>query len=151
MAILSKFLDKEAVVLDELRLSTPKTKEIAGVLKAIKIGKKATETGERDITLFDTTVLIGTAGLDQNVYKSARNIEGVKVLPTAEFNCYTVLKQKRLVLTRAALDALKNPEAAKAAAKSATPATPEPELVRRGRAGERLEWKKNKKTARAKK
>ena len=58
------------------------------------------------MTLLDTTVLIGTAELDPNVYKSARNIEGVKVLPAAEFNCYTVLKQKRLVLTRAALDAL---------------------------------------------
>jgi large subunit ribosomal protein L4 len=106
MAILSKFVDQEAVILDELTLSAPKTKEIATILKAIKIGKKTTETGEKDVTLADTTVLIGTAGLDTNVYKSARNIEGVKVLPAAEFNCYTVLKHKRLVLTRAALDAL---------------------------------------------
>ncbi len=29
------------------------------------------------------------------------------MLPTAEFNCYTVLKQKRLVLTRSALEALR--------------------------------------------
>jgi large subunit ribosomal protein L4 len=106
MAILSKLLDKETVVIDELAMSAPKTKEIAGVLKAIKIGKKTTETGEKDVTLADTTVLIGTDKLDPNVYKSARNIDGVKVLPAAEFNCYTVLKQKRLVLTRAALDAL---------------------------------------------
>src|SRR5437016_1145288 len=109
MAILSKFLDKEAVVIDELALTAPKTKEVAGVLKAIKIGKKATEKGEKDITLLDTTVLIGTAGLDPNVYRSARNIDGVKVLPAAEFNCYTVLKHKRLVLTRAALEALRKP------------------------------------------
>src|SRR5215471_6779140 len=107
MAILSKFLDKEAVVIDELALAAPKTKEIAGLLKAIKIGKRATETGEKDVTLLDTTVLIGTDKLDPNVYKSARNIEGVKVLPAAEFNCYTVLKQKRLVLTRSALEALR--------------------------------------------
>jgi len=106
MAILSKFIDQQAVVIDELALNAPKTKEIAGVLKAIKIGKRTTETGEKDMTLLDTTVLIGTAKLDPNVYKSARNIDGVKVLPAAEFNCYTVLKQKRLVLTRAALDAL---------------------------------------------
>lgn len=106
MAVLSKFLDKQALVIDDLTLSAPKTKEIAGVLKAIKIGKKVTEKGERDVTLFDTTVLIGTEKLDPNVYKSARNIEGVKVLPAAEFNCYTVLKQKRLVLTRSALAAL---------------------------------------------
>jgi large subunit ribosomal protein L4 len=106
MAILSKFLDKEVVVIDNLALAAPKTKEIAGVLKSIKIGKRTTENGEKDVTLLDTTVLIGTDKLDPNIYKSARNIDGVKVLPAAEFNCYTVLKQKRLVLTRAALDAL---------------------------------------------
>jgi large subunit ribosomal protein L4 len=106
MAILSKFLDKQAIVIDELALNAPKTKEMAGLLKAIKIGTKTTETGEKTLSLLDTTVLIGTAKLDPNVYKSARNIDGVKVLPAAEFNCYTVLKQKRLVLTRAALEAL---------------------------------------------
>jgi large subunit ribosomal protein L4 len=135
MAILSKFLDKEAVILDELTLAAPKTKEITGVLKAIKIGKKTTEAGDKDISLADTTVLIGTAGLDANVYKSARNIEGVKVLPAGEFNCYTVLKQKRLVLTRAALDALLKPEAPKSGeAKPA--ANGEAGVVRRGRAAE---------------
>jgi large subunit ribosomal protein L4 len=106
MAILSKFLDKEAVVIDDLALSAPRTKEMAGILKAIKIGKRTTEQGEKDVSLLDTTVLIGTEKLDANIYKSARNIDGVKVLPAAEFNCYTVLKQKRLVLTRAALNAL---------------------------------------------
>jgi large subunit ribosomal protein L4 len=108
MAVLSKFLDKQAVIIDDLTLAAPKTKEIVGVLKAIKIGKKTTEQGDKDVTLFDTTVLIGTEKLDPNVYKSARNVEGVKVLPAAEFNCYTVLKQKKLVLTRSALEALRN-------------------------------------------
>ena len=142
MAILSKFLDKEAVVLDELSLAAPKTKEVVGVLKAIKVGKKTTEAGDTDVTLADTTVLIGTAGLDPNVYKSARNIPNVKVLPAAEFNCYTVLKQKRLLLTRAALDALVNPPAKEKAA--AAPKAAEPERVRRGRAGE---FQKRKKAA----
>lgn len=141
MAILSKFLDKEAVIVDELSLAAPKTKEIAGVLKAIKIGKKATESGEKDITLLDTTVLIGTDKLDLNVYKSARNIEGVKVLPAAEFNCYTVLKQKRLVLTQAALDALRKPPE-KAAAEKKAPEAAEESRVRYGRAGEIQKRKK---------
>jgi large subunit ribosomal protein L4 len=41
------------------------------------------------------------------LHKSARNIRGVELLPVAQFNAYTVLKQKRLVLTRAALDELR--------------------------------------------
>ncbi|WP_088259408.1 50S ribosomal protein L4 [Fimbriiglobus ruber] len=122
MAILSKFRDGEVVILDELAIGAPKTKEITGVLKAIKVGKKTVKTVkdgqeqsvEKDVTLFDTSVLITTAAYDENVYKSGRNIDGVKILPATELNAYTVLKQKRLVLTRAALDVLlkKEPEAA---------------------------------------
>jgi large subunit ribosomal protein L4 len=108
MAILSKFRDNEAVIVDELSLAEPKTKEMAGILKSLKLG--------------DTTCLIGTAQLDPNVYKSARNIEGVEVMPAAQFNCYTVLKQKRLVLTRAALDELRKPKAAAGAEAAAAKA-----------------------------
>ncbi|MEO2090444.1 MAG: 50S ribosomal protein L4, partial [Gemmataceae bacterium] len=61
----------------------------------------------KDVTLLDTTVLIGTDKLDSTVYRSGRNIDGVKVLPAAEFNAYVVLKQKRLVLTKAAFEALR--------------------------------------------
>jgi large subunit ribosomal protein L4 len=59
------------------------------------------------VTLLDTTVLIGTDKMDAAVYKSGRNIEGVKVLPAAEFNAFIVLKQKRLLLTKAALESLR--------------------------------------------
>ncbi|HMF13124.1 MAG TPA: 50S ribosomal protein L4 [Gemmataceae bacterium] len=93
MAILSKLQDQEAMVLDELTLSEAKTKHVAGLLKALKLN--------------DTTCLIGTAGPDATVYKAARNIPGVEVHPTKDFNAYTVLKQKRLVLTRAALEELR--------------------------------------------
>ncbi len=110
MAVLSKFADGEAVIVDDLGITAPKTKTVVSLLKAVKLGKKVTKKGdeavETDVTLADGSVLIGTDKLDPNVYKSARNIPGVEVLPAAEFNCYTVLKQKRLVLTRAALDAL---------------------------------------------
>ncbi len=116
MAILSKFMDGQVIVLDDLPETAfpeangkriPQTKVVASLLKAIEVGKKATEQGEQSVTLLDTTVLIGTDGLNQLVYRSARNIEGVKVLPAAEFNCYTVLKQKRLVLTKSALESLR--------------------------------------------
>lgn len=129
MAILSKFIDNEAVVIDDLSLAAPKTKEIIGVLKAIKVGTKATESGDKDVTLLDQSVLIGTNGIDQNVYKSARNIDGVKVLPAAEFNCFTVLKQKRLLITKAAFEALRNP-----VKPAPAPKVEEAPIVRRGRA-----------------
>ena len=58
--------------------------------------------------------------------------EGVKVLPAAEFNCYSVLKQKLLILTQAALDFLRKPAIEKTTT-SAAPETEE-ERVRYGRA-----------------
>ena len=136
MAILSKFRDGEAVIVDDLTFAAPKTKDMVAVLKAIKAGKKTVtkgdETVETDIFLADTTVLIGTGGYDLNVYKSGRNIETLKVLPAAEFNAYTVLKQKRMVLTRAALDFLLG-NGKPAEAKSETAKDDEPRQ-RRGRA-----------------
>jgi large subunit ribosomal protein L4 len=97
MAILSKFQDNEALILDELTLNEVKTKQIAGLLKALK--------------LQGTTCLLGIKDYDKNVYLSARNIPEVKVLPASQFNAYMVLRQKRLVLTRAALDQLRQPPA----------------------------------------
>ncbi len=93
MAILSKFQDQEAVIIDDLKIGEVKTKQVATVLKALK--------------LHGTTCLIGIDKLDPTLYKSARNIDGVCVAPTSEFNAYTVLRQKRLLLTRAALDVLR--------------------------------------------
>jgi large subunit ribosomal protein L4 len=93
MAILSKFQDQEALVVDDLTLPEAKTKQMAGVLNALK--------------LKGTSCLVGTAGRDDVLYKAARNIPGVEVQPAKELNAYTVLKQKRLVLTRAALDELR--------------------------------------------
>ena len=126
MAILSKFTDGEAVILDDLAIAAPKTKDMVAVLGKVKVGTKRVKSGEggetveKTLTLADTTCLIGTAAYDANVYKSSRNIQGVKVLPASEFNAYTVLKQRRLVLTRAALDVLTELGKAKAAKKSAT-------------------------------
>jgi large subunit ribosomal protein L4 len=104
MAVLSKLADREALVIDDLSLPQPKTKEMAAILKALNLS--------------GTSCLIGTAGLDQamqqNVYRSARNIRNVELMPANEFTAYTVLKQKRLVLTRAALDHLRKNKKAKA-------------------------------------
>jgi large subunit ribosomal protein L4 len=108
MALLSKFADGEAMIIDDFGVAAPKTKDMAGVLKAIRIGTKTTEAGaEKPKTLLDTTVLISTGGIDAAVYKSARNIEGVEVLPASDLNAYMVLKQKRLLLTKAAFESLK--------------------------------------------
>jgi large subunit ribosomal protein L4 len=93
MAILSKFQDQEAIIVDDMALTEIKTKKVADILKALNVGSD--------------TCLIGTAGINPTVYKSARNIRGIEVLPTSDLNAYAVLKQKRLLLTKAALEELR--------------------------------------------
>jgi large subunit ribosomal protein L4 len=105
MALLSRFQDQETVVIDDLALSEPKTREMVGILKALN--------------LRGTTCLITTAGHDPVVYRSARNIGGVEILPAAELNAYQVLRPKRLLLTRAALEELRQKNGKKAEAGTA--------------------------------
>lgn len=94
MALAAKVRDDEILVLDKLEFGAPKTKEMAGVLKTLGV------VGE--------SVLVATAGHDANVYKSARNIERVSVSASADLNALALLKSKKLVITTAALDALKS-------------------------------------------
>ncbi len=93
MALLSKFDDAEALVIDDFGLEAIKTKEMVGILNALGLA--------------DSTVLIGTDGIDETVYRSARNVAGVAVLPVQQFHTYIVLRQKRLLLTPSALEVLR--------------------------------------------
>jgi large subunit ribosomal protein L4 len=101
MAILSKLADKEAIVIEDLTAVEPKTKEVAGILKALKLN--------------GASCLIGTAGLDKQaqstLHLSTRNIRGVELMPASQFKAYTILKQKRLVLSKAALEELRSKKA----------------------------------------
>lgn len=93
MAIRSKIDDGQVVVVDQLAFEEPKTSRMAGVLKALGLN--------------GVTTLVATAGTDGVVYKSGRNLAGVTVQPVRELNALSVLKPKRLVVTREALDRIK--------------------------------------------
>ena len=125
MAILSKFQDNEAIILDDLALTEVKTKQVVGVLKALTKALEpkpaAAAEGEKKPVKKRMTWLIGIAGLDKNIHLSARNISELEVMPTDQFNAYTVLKQKRLVLTRSALEALRKVGKEKTEAPAAAP------------------------------
>lgn len=105
MAIRSKIDDGEVVVVDRLEFDEPKTSRMAGVLKALG--------------LEGTTTLVATADQDAAVFKSGRNIEGVSVYPVRELNALEVLKPKRMLVTRAALDRIKDGSFAATAATAA--------------------------------
>lgn len=92
MALLSKFQDGQAVLLSEWQCAGPKTKVVADALKALGVAGQS--------------VLVATNGLEANVWLSGRNIEGVHVLPAGDLNAWLLLRQRNLVITVAAMDAL---------------------------------------------
>ncbi len=124
MAILSKLQDGEVVVVDDLKVGQIKTKEVAGVLKALLAAslkaKAPADAPDKDAWLKEAikkdrkTWLVGIPALDPVLYRSARNIAGVEIQPTSQFNTYTVLRPRRLLLTKAALEALRKPKSGEA-------------------------------------
>ena len=87
-ALTSKVADNNMIVLESLELAAPKTKEMVNVLNAFEAKK----------------TLIVTAESNENVYKSARNIQGVAVLPVNNINVYDLLKFEKLIITKEAVN-----------------------------------------------
>ena len=88
----SKVLENELVVVDSLPLKDIKTKEMVKALSNLKVEGKA---------------LIMLPEKNENVQKSARNIEGVKTTLVETINVYDLLKYSKLVVT---LDTVKKLE-----------------------------------------
>jgi len=91
-AILAKAKSGTAVIVDGLKLDAPKTKQLAGILKAMKIERGA---------------LLATAKSDANLYKSGRNIPTLEMKLVQDVNAYDVLVARTLVITPDAFKALK--------------------------------------------
>ena len=109
MAIASKIEDQQLVIINELNLSAPKTKQMAGILKALK--------------LEGNSLLVATDQYDVNVYKSARNLPSVSVSYAGELNALSVLTPRLLLVTKSALDKLKQQSAGSSAEPATTGAT----------------------------
>ncbi|MCI9016763.1 MAG: 50S ribosomal protein L4 [Clostridia bacterium] len=88
----SKVLENKITVLDNINLSEIKTKNMVNALESLKI------TGKTLIMLPEK---------NENIQKSARNIEGVKTSLVNTINVYDLLKYNNLVIT---LEAVKKIE-----------------------------------------
>ncbi|MFV1964114.1 MAG: 50S ribosomal protein L4 [Pirellulaceae bacterium] len=93
MAIASKILDEQLVVVDELSLDEPRTKAMVSILKALGLAGVST--------------LVAMSEQNVNIYKSVRNIPKVNVSPVSDLNALSVLTPKRMLVTKAALDAIR--------------------------------------------
>jgi large subunit ribosomal protein L4 len=87
-ALSSKVAGNGIIVLDQLTLSAPKTKDFAQILNNLKVARKA---------------LIVTAGFDNNVTLSARNIPGVKIVAADGISVLDVMVYDQLIITKDAV------------------------------------------------
>lgn len=94
MAIASKIAAGSVVVVDQLKLEGPKTKVLATAFKALGLEGQ--------------TKTLAINGLDRNVYLSGRNIEGLTISPVSDLNALAILRPRKLVVTKEALDWLKS-------------------------------------------
>lgn len=90
-ALSAKAAEGKLVVLDQAKLSAPKTKELATRLKALGWG---------------SVLVIDGPALDDNFALASRNIPFVDVLPSVGANVYDILRRDTLVLTKDAVAAL---------------------------------------------
>ncbi|MFZ5596989.1 MAG: 50S ribosomal protein L4 [Bacillota bacterium] len=88
-ALSSKVQDGNIMVIDQLQLGQPRTKDVVQILQNLKVEKKA---------------LLVTADKDDNVVKSARNIPGVKPTTAGLLNVYDLMAHQTLVITRDAVN-----------------------------------------------
>lgn len=91
-----KLIDEDLVVLDQLTMSAPKTKEFKSILDGLKVEGKVLVVSD-----------------DQNVQYSARNLPNVKVITANGLNVEDVVNYDKLVLTKEAIEKIeKNVEGA---------------------------------------
>jgi large subunit ribosomal protein L4 len=92
-AILSKLLSNNVVVVDQLKFEKPKTKDFANILENLKIDRSC-------------LVIIGEH--NDTLWRSARNIAKVSVMPAVESNAGDICRHTKLLFTKEAFLSLMN-------------------------------------------
>ena len=87
-AILAKLLSNNVVVVDGLSFEKPKTRDFASVLNNLKI---------------ERSCLVTIGSEDVNIFKSAKNIPMVAVMPVAELNAGDICSYRKMLFTKEAL------------------------------------------------
>ncbi len=104
MALAARLADDEVKLVSGLDLAAPKTATVAKLLSALGVAER--------------TVLVAPEKHSPTLWKSARNIAGVSVAPVGDLNAWSLLSPRAVVMTTAAIDAIRA-SAAKAKAKPA--------------------------------
>ena len=92
-ALSQKVRDGEMIVIDEIAVAAPKTKEMVKFLNAFKL---------------DKTVLVVMSNADENVRRASANLAKVTTIPVEQINTYDVVKNAKIVISKDAVLALED-------------------------------------------
>lgn len=90
MAMSARLQEGNLVVVDDFAMDSIKTKDFVGIMNGFE---------------FENCLII-TEGSNENVIKSARNVNGFRVLPVDGLNVYDILLHKKLMLVKPAVESL---------------------------------------------
>ena len=80
------------IILDELKVATPKTKDMLNILTALKVN--------------DVKTLLVVKELDENIILASRNLQNVTLLEANEINVLDLIANEKVVITEEALKAI---------------------------------------------
>jgi large subunit ribosomal protein L4 len=90
-ALSAKARDASLIVVDEVKLGEAKTKALRDTFGKLGLAN---------------ALIIAGSKVDENFGRAARNLPNIDVLPVQGINVYDILRREKLVLARAAVDAL---------------------------------------------
>ncbi len=86
----AKAKDNEIIVVEDFSYEAPKTKNIVAL--------------QKNLNVCDKKSLLVIANQDNNVYLSARNLQGFTVVNASDINTYELLKAKNLILCESSVE-----------------------------------------------
>lgn len=93
-ALTVKAQDNQIIVVEDFTFEAPKTKDFVALTKNLKVeGQK---------------VLLLNGEKNENIYLSARNVPGARVMRASDVNTYALLDNKALILTESGLAVINN-------------------------------------------
>jgi large subunit ribosomal protein L4 len=93
-ALTYKAQSEAITILDSIKIDTPKTKEYAGILAALKVDN------------VKTLIILGSH--DSNVYLSSRNFPNSTVTTANELSTYQILRANKIIIAQDALEVIDN-------------------------------------------
>lgn len=93
-ALTYKAQDNQIIVVEDFTFEAPKTKDFVNFTKNLKVA--------------DEKILLVLKGQNKNVFLSARNVPGAKIISACNVNTYALLNNKAIILTEGSLDVINN-------------------------------------------